>query len=244
MHGDGAAETGSGQVPDVDRARPPHSPAHRGSDDPVPIEAARRRREIGPDDGRRKRRERNRDAVIEALLGLIRGGDLDPTVVKIAERAGVSHRSVFRYFDDMADLTRTAFEREIEATAQLARIHRYGHGTLEDRIARLVETRVHMYEATHLVSRVARAKSTVIKEVDRQLAGIEDALEAQNEGQFRPELDRLDAERRARVLDAILVTTSFEAFDLLRRMRDRSTEEIAATWAGALRALFDEPETA
>lgn len=204
------------------------------------IESARRRREIGPDDGRRKRRERNREAVIEALLGLIRAGDLDPTVVKIAERAGVSHRSVFRYFDDMADLTRTAFEREIEATARLASIHRYGHGSSEDRIAHLVETRLRMYTATHLVSRVARAKSTVIEEVDRQLAGIQDAVEAQHEGQFRLELDRLDAERRARVLDAILVTTSFESFDLLLRLRGRSVDEIGLTWRLALQALLDE----
>ena len=90
--------------------------------------AATRRREIGPDDGRRRRREKNRDAVIEALLGLVRGGDLDPTVVKIAERAGVSHRSVFRYFDDFNDLGRTAIEQQFRETLPLGVIPGVGTG--------------------------------------------------------------------------------------------------------------------
>ena len=49
-----------------------------------------------PGDGRRLRRERNRDAVIEALLDLFGEGNLQPSTDEIAVRSGVSARSLFR----------------------------------------------------------------------------------------------------------------------------------------------------
>lgn len=50
-------------------------------------------------DGRRMRAERGRTAVVEALLDLVNEGN-HPTVAQIATRAGVSDRTVFRYFPD------------------------------------------------------------------------------------------------------------------------------------------------
>ena len=62
-------------------------------------------------DGRRARRERNREAVLDALMELVKEGDDDPSVDDIAARAGVSYRSVYRYFDDRADLFDAATKR-------------------------------------------------------------------------------------------------------------------------------------
>ena len=50
-------------------------------------------------DGRRMRTERGRTAVVEALFEFVNEGN-HPTVAQIAERAGVSERTVFRYFPD------------------------------------------------------------------------------------------------------------------------------------------------
>jgi AcrR family transcriptional regulator len=50
-------------------------------------------------DGRRMRTERGRTAVVEALLDLVHEGK-HPTVSQVSERAGVSERTVFRYFPD------------------------------------------------------------------------------------------------------------------------------------------------
>lgn len=50
-------------------------------------------------DGRRMRTERGRSAVVEALFELVNEGN-HPTVAQVAERAGVSERTVFRYFPD------------------------------------------------------------------------------------------------------------------------------------------------
>ena len=55
-------------------------------------------------DGRRASRERNRIAVVDALLDLYAEGNLRPGAGEVARRAGLSRRSVFRYFDDLDDL--------------------------------------------------------------------------------------------------------------------------------------------
>ena len=52
------------------------------------------------EDGRHERRARNRDAVVDALLALVGDGDLAPSAEAVAARAGLSSRSLFRYFAD------------------------------------------------------------------------------------------------------------------------------------------------
>lgn len=50
-----------------------------------------------------------RDAILEAALDLfVERGDLDVPVQEIADRAGVSHRTVYRYFDDRKVLVEAA----------------------------------------------------------------------------------------------------------------------------------------
>src|SRR5947208_5395801 len=61
-------------------------------------------------DGRRLRRERNRDAVIEAVLEMFNEEMLIPTIEKAAERSGLSLRSVYRFFPDPESLINSATE--------------------------------------------------------------------------------------------------------------------------------------
>ncbi|HEY8057438.1 MAG TPA: hypothetical protein VID94_01740, partial [Acidimicrobiales bacterium] len=70
-------------------------------------------------DGRRARREQNVDAVVDAMLDLLGEGRLTPGAAAVAERSGVSLRSVFRYFDDMDSLTERAIARQMERAAPL-----------------------------------------------------------------------------------------------------------------------------
>ena len=86
-------------------------------------------------DGRRARRDRNRERVVDAMLELYREGDLRPSVNTVAERSGVSHRSVFRYFDDLGELCRVAVERQLAATIDIWVVPDTGIGPLEDRVA-------------------------------------------------------------------------------------------------------------
>lgn len=62
-------------------------------------------------DGRKQRSERSRLAIVDAMLDLIEGGRIEPSAAEIAERAGVSARTVFRHFEEMDSLYREMTER-------------------------------------------------------------------------------------------------------------------------------------
>src|SRR2546425_844353 len=55
-------------------------------------------------DGRVRRGERSGQAIVEALVGLVGDGILEPTAQQVAARAGVGIRTVFRRFSDMESL--------------------------------------------------------------------------------------------------------------------------------------------
>jgi len=70
----------------------------------------------GPD-GRALRGARNRERIVEALLELVREGELLPTAEQVSQRAGVGTRTVFRHFDDMESLN-----SEVQAAIKLESI--------------------------------------------------------------------------------------------------------------------------
>ena len=96
-------------------------------------------------DGRRERGARNKQAVVTALLDLYEGGEYQPSAARVAEVAGVSERSVFRYFDDMEDLATSAI------AIQWERIRHLYEGLDEDgdfdsRLAAIVDHRLRLYD--------------------------------------------------------------------------------------------------
>ena len=65
-------------------------------------------------DGRTARSERTRNAIVEAHVALILGGDLRPTADRIAKQAGVSLRALWSHFADMEALFTASGERILE----------------------------------------------------------------------------------------------------------------------------------
>ena len=57
--------------------------------------------EASTEDGRRRRSDRSRRQIIEALFDLISEGNVSPSAASVAERAKVGLRTVFRHFEDM-----------------------------------------------------------------------------------------------------------------------------------------------
>jgi AcrR family transcriptional regulator len=96
-----------------------------------------------PVDGRQGRTLRSRQAICDAYLDLVQEGVLLPSAAEIAERAGLSRRSVFNHFHDLAAL----FFAVVEAGMQR-------HAPVEEiparfrRRARREAGRVCRYEAT------------------------------------------------------------------------------------------------
>src|SRR3954469_716010 len=97
------------------------------------------------DDGRTARRDRNRESVVQAMLDLFREGNLAPGADEIAARADLSPRSLFRYFDDIDDLTRAAIELQQRRVIPLTALDVDADAPLPARITALVEQRVRVF---------------------------------------------------------------------------------------------------
>lgn len=191
-----------------------------------------------PTDGRNLRRDRNRDAVVTALLDLFRAGDLAPSAEQIAERAGISVRSLFRYFDDVEDLVRTAVARQQQHLAPLYALDATPDQPLHERIDRFVACRVRLLEGMGEVGRAARALAARQPLVLAELARIRAALRRQLSTLFATELDAFDPDEREARLAAADVITSWESFDLMRNDQGLVRDQACAAMTGALRQLL------
>ncbi len=69
---------------------------------------------LATQDGRTARAERTREKVVDAVLALLDAGDVRPTAERIADRAGVSERTVFQHYADREHLFQAVGERQTE----------------------------------------------------------------------------------------------------------------------------------
>ncbi len=190
-------------------------------------------------DGRSLRRERNREAVIEAFLALVREGNFDPGGAEIAERAGVSHRSVFRYFDDLADLMRTAVGRELQRGLPLGVVRDLGQGPFADRLERMVDARMAMFAQVQGIATVTRLRSVTIPALHDEFASLTTRSRVMMEHHFAPEIAKLPADQREPIVDAVQALTSWDTYDLHLRMYGHSLERIRASTIAAVTALLE-----
>jgi AcrR family transcriptional regulator len=108
-------------------------------------------------DGRTARAVRTRRAVVDALLTLLSEGDLRPGAERIAERAGVSLRSLWTNFADMETLYAAAGQRQLERQTELAR-RINPRLPLEQRVAALCRQRAQVLEFLAPVARAAQLR--------------------------------------------------------------------------------------
>ncbi len=189
-------------------------------------------------DGRTMRRTRNRSAVIDALLAMIREGNLRPGASDIADRAGVSHRSIFRYFNDLDDLVRTTINQAFSEASNLTHIADLGEGPLPDRIARIVDSRLALFVSVDRPMQLARTRASSIPTIDDEIAAIARIFKEQIRTHFATELSELDDAHSEAVVDALLVLTSYDSFYIHARLLGYDTENIASTWKLQLAALL------
>jgi AcrR family transcriptional regulator len=189
-------------------------------------------------DGRTLRRTRNRTAVIAALLGIIQEGNLHPGASEIADRAGVSHRSIFRYFDDLDDLVRTAIDHAFAEAGPLAQIPDIGVGSLDERIISFVDTRVALYQTVDGTMQLARMRAPKIPSIDEGIAEIAQVFREQIGLHFASELDGMEADDRLLLIDGVLVLTSYDSYTIHLRLLHSDLERTRAAWVSALGAML------
>jgi len=186
-------------------------------------------------DGRSLRRERNRQDIVDALLGLIENGETEISAALIASKAGLSERSIFRYFDDVNDLYRSvcdlAFSKEIE----YALIDDAGVGSLDTKIENFVNQRVRIYTMNEKIAPAARSfafKNPIIK---NQLVVGRKLLRNQIITHFSEELSALDKQQQQVAVAIIDSLTTFEYYDMMRSDQKMSVQAIKSVLAESIR---------
>lgn len=185
-------------------------------------------------DGRRLRRQQNREAVIDALVASYAEGVYQPSAADIAERAGLSPRSLFRYFDDVDDLSRAAIERQLADADALFPIDAAPDEPTRTKIGKAVDARLRLYDAIAPGARACRVCAPSNPVVARQLHDARSFFRRQLRDLFAPEL-----RQRPTALAAVDVLLSFESRELLLGEHRLTRTKAAASLVDALTALLD-----
>ena len=188
-------------------------------------------------DGRRRRRERGRVAVVDAMIDLILDGGQSPTAAQIADSADVSIASVYRYFDSLDELRRLGVQRYLERIDHLIAIPDIGAGPLVERVEAFVASRLEFYRITEPIARLSRRQAFDIEEMRTTISRLRATLADQVAQQFTPELAALAPAARQDRVAAIAVLTSFESWDL---MQDQGLDRAAIrrAWRTGLTRLL------
>ncbi|MFJ9367886.1 TetR/AcrR family transcriptional regulator [Nocardia sp. NPDC101769] len=157
----------------------------------------------GKGDGPRRRRnpEQTRRAIIDGLLSAVHDGEFDPTTRSIAERAGVSERSIFVHFPTRTALITAAVDQQSEQVeALLAEIDP------ELPLAQRIEAVVRQSESIFTLQREPRVlgliESLRTPAVDTRMRLTDKRIRDALTRAFAPELDDAEGEQLLDLVDA------------------------------------------
>lgn len=183
-------------------------------------------------DGRRKRSERSRAAIITATLNLIDNGNFAPTARQIAEEAGIGLRSFFRHFDDMEALMDT-IDQHMRGYYEPLFVRPFKDGTLEERIEDIVIDRSEAYERLKKLMMTSQAQlwrsEVVQKNYARNQKGLRKHLE-----KWLPELKSQNPANR----EAAHAAASFENWHRLRQHQGLNLSDARMAMIVAITSLL------
>ena len=178
-------------------------------------------------DGRTARALRTRQAIVDATLALVEEGDIRPTAPRIAERAGVSVRSIFQHFDDLESLFYDLAERTMERVSAL-RSHIDPSAPLPDRLRKYLDQRCAINEAVTPINRAAVVYASTSPTIRHRFEDGHEIVSGRLAEVFARELETV-GDRRADLRDALLIAGSWATWNLLRSLERRSIAEATST---------------
>ncbi|PWR23963.1 hypothetical protein DKG75_05290 [Zavarzinia compransoris] len=207
---------------------------HGGQDDaapPAPVP--------GKVDGRLARSRRTRAAVLDALIALLEEGEFKPPAKVIAERSGVSTRSVFQHFPDLETLFTAAVAHGVERYSPL--VQPIGPDQpLKARVGALVRQRFALFEKAGNVYWAGQIAAPLSDTLCQTFARVEYALRIQIEVTFQPELSGLRKPQREARVARLAAFTGFHAWYALRRVEGVGESAAKAAMAETFTALLPE----
>jgi TetR/AcrR family transcriptional regulator, regulator of autoinduction and epiphytic fitness len=192
-------------------------------------------------DGRHARSHRSRRAMVDALLDLLAEGVTRPSSAQIAERAGVTQRTLFNQFGDMDSLVTAAAGRQAQRFFDLQPVA--GAGTTEERVARYGAGLARLLEEVmHVRWAVVTSPSAPATGVCLVRAALQYTRRRLSEA-FAPELDVLDPDTRDEVLDALELETDPVVWRLRRHQQELTVDESRAVVQRAMLAILRDAST-
>ncbi len=198
--------------------------------------------ELASIDGRRARRDRNRETVVDAILSLYREGNVSPSLDEIADRSYVSHRSVFRYFQDLEELYRVAIDRHHAMLEPFLGLDIEPATDRSGRVEQFVDHRLALYERAAPVARVGRVHALQSDVLMDNLSQSRSRMRRQARAHFSADIDALPTEEADALTNAMTMVLSFEAIETLRFHQRLSKSATRAAMVAALTRLLA-PET-
>jgi AcrR family transcriptional regulator len=187
-------------------------------------------------DGRTARAIRTRAAIVDAHLALLHDGDLRPTGERIAERAGVSLRTLWTNFKDMETLFAAAGERLAEIQRDAYRPIPSGL-PLPDRVTAFCRQRADMLEILAPAARAAATREPFSPALRRnravEIARVHDEITTL----FGPELSAAGAERDE-LRNALVTAVTYAAWSVLREQLSLDVAAATGTMTRTVRALL------
>jgi len=192
---------------------------------------------MNPSRGRPAQRGRTRAKLLEAAASLI-GRGLTPTTTEVADEAGVSRRTAYRYFPTQEQLlVESALERlrpEVEGAMESVRVLQLQIG--EGAEAQDVVLALARLDATvRVMHRLTLKHEPLLRTIQRLTAGGEITPGVRPRGTRRidwitaaiePIRARLGPDRFARLISALCAVVGFDATFLLRDVRGLSSTEV------------------
>ncbi|WP_448581603.1 TetR/AcrR family transcriptional regulator [Thermaurantiacus sp.] len=183
-------------------------------------------------DGRRLRSETSRSRIVAALMALVGEGELAPTAERVANRAGLSLRTVFRHFEEM-DTLYFEITRAIIRQAQPLIGRPFVATTWPDILTEIVDRRAEYFESVTPFKRALdlyRTRSPALEAASAELAQLSRQL-------F---LSRIPPERMPGppAREAMVLLVSIDSWICLRHVQGLDIAAAKAAILAGLRALL------
>ena len=180
---------------------------------------------------------RRRVRAIDAFMDLVLEGNLPPTPKQVAERAGISMATFFRYFESLNSLRQDAAARMLERFP-LLEVADIGEGPLVERIERFVALRVALWEKVNLLARLQRSVALQDPDAEQMINHIRGVMVNQVREHFSHELRNLTTAQRDDAVALIATLTSVESWEQFRHAYGRSPLQTRRAWADAIEGIL------
>ena len=188
------------------------------------------------EDGRRKRGDQSRRQIVDAMLALVREGEMSPSAAQVAERANVGLRTVFRHFEEMEVLYREMADAIAEKVLPLMKAP-YASDNWRDRLQEMIDRRIDIHEEImplKIAGSILRFRSEFLMQDYRNHLRMErKGLEA-----VLPENVRKDQT----MFRAIEMVTSFQAWRRLRQDQDLSVADARKVMVRLIDGILGTPK--